>query len=104
MFDILCNIVTLATVGALNSRALNAVVDVGHTTNNDTVRVALQGAYGLTEVALSAALAPFGVKSFDKVPGSESSYTGSDGVTRTYSMDYATGVRVRGVKLMGGVS
>lgn len=103
MLTILSNIVALAYVGALDSKALDAVC-VTHKGDDPVLTATLRSAHAATEAAMAVALRPFGVQPGDKVPGSESSYTAADGRTVTYFMDYATGARVYGPKLINGAS
>lgn len=103
MLTILSNIVALAYVGALDSKALDAVC-AAHKGADPVLVATLRSAHSATEAAMAVALSPFGVRPGDKVPGSESSYTTPDGRTVTYSMDYATGARVYGSQLIGGAS
>jgi hypothetical protein len=101
MFNILGQIIGLAYIGALDSRALDTVCAVQK--GCDPVLLAtMRAAHAATEAALAVALAPFGVTPRDRVPGAESSFVGSDGRTIDTSMDYATGARVFGARLVEG--
>lgn len=103
MLTILARIATVAYVGALDSQALTTACAM-HKGADPVLVATVRSAHAATEAALAVALAPFGVQPGDKVPGSDSTYTGPDGTVRSYSMDYATGARVYGSQLIGGAS
>lgn len=101
MLNILAQIIAVAYTGALDSQALTALCAAQR--GADPVLVAvLRSAHAATEAALATALAPFGVQPNDKVPEGIIR-TDPDGVVRFYTMDYATGARVYGSRLVNGL-